>query len=248
MSAALPASLGESALATFVQQQAVRAESIYRRIETLRTYVPGAVQNVDEWRTRLHDISDQERELCSRAPISAPASRELRRVQYEYDERQPECLYRRTHEHLKSDILELATLILRFLGRCRACEETEYASGRHVDTDFHRHVLVRTIHEMRAAFRRHEEGGVRPLRGTGRFGGISMRELLLILDVIDLPVQGFRYLYNHLFASIRELYKRSTDFDELDSFMDQWRYMDSEIYSESQPEWFDGIYHRLRRT
>ena len=47
----MAATLGERALAVFVEHQVARSRDLHRNMDALWRYVPGAIPNVAEWRT-----------------------------------------------------------------------------------------------------------------------------------------------------------------------------------------------------
>ena len=229
----MAATIGERALAVFVEHQVARSRDMHRSMDALWRYVPGAIHNVAEWKTRLAAIREQERELCSLVPLSI-----LRRAEHGLRENRdgdPE----RERERLEDDILEVSTALLRCLGTLCECESSEYQSARYVRSDFHRHVIVRTLNMLQDAYYDHLAGGF----DQGLHYGISLRELLLTLDGMsqlplpadDASVQRFERLRRRATHMAHELYTYSDDFVELDRFMGKKMFIDSYVYS--KPCW-----------
>ena len=229
----MAATLGERALAVFVEHQVARSRDLHRNMDALWRYAPGAIPNVAEWRTRLAAIRKQERELCSLVPLSI-----LRRIEHGLRENRdgdPE----RERERLEGDILEVSTELLQCMGTLCECESSEYLSARYVLSDFHRHAIVRTLNVLQDAYDDDLAGG----SDQGLHYTLSLREMLLTLDGMsqlplpadDPSVQRFERLRRRATHMVHELYTHSDDFVELDRFMGKRMFMDSYLYS--KPRW-----------
>ena len=234
---------GECALAVFVQQQHTLAESMHGRIDTMWRYVPGAIKNRTEWNRRMAAVSEQERELCNLVPVPAEVSREVRRMRHECttvprrERDYPAWARHRLENDIKGQMKELLNEMGDYV-----CDDEEYIPRRYADTDFHRHVLVRTLRQVHKVYDFAMTYG-EDMEPHHTY--ITVRELLLVLDVLphlQLPTDDVRMrklgkMCERIVCMTHALYTCSTDFVQLDNFMNRAIYIESELFGVTDPGW-----------